>query len=128
MQAYQRKTEKFFVIEEKQFGRIDSSGITPWKSPKDSLLLIFDEQIFLTKIFCCSDFEHQIYYSEECFNNIISFFYCIMTVAWKWFKPSAPTFFVQTPIAICGLDYSRIKPNYDSTTSFSNFGLRFNRR
>jgi len=25
MQAYQRKTEKFFVIKEKKFGRIDSS-------------------------------------------------------------------------------------------------------
>jgi len=26
MQAYQQKTEKFFVSEEKKFGRIDSSG------------------------------------------------------------------------------------------------------
>jgi len=26
MQAYQRKTEKFFVGEEKKFGRIDSAG------------------------------------------------------------------------------------------------------
>jgi len=42
MQAYQQKTEKFFVSEEKKFGRIDSRNTSPAK-------IVFEINIWLKK-------------------------------------------------------------------------------
>jgi len=52
MQAYQRKTEKFFVSEEKKFGRIDSrlSVTLSQQNLNDSIL-------FISSHFLCSILE-----------------------------------------------------------------------